>query len=617
MVNPSIFNYIKLEIDKIHLLSSEIDCNKNKLEFARELLSKVNDLESTIQIHAHTDLSSINVDDLTHQIKKVKLIIEKTLGKTDSQKIDRPALKHIQFPTKSKLNKLLKSVKSNQAALKRKKWLATQSKLSPTQKEEEKENTSHIKDASTQKRFFTKESKFKSKIDKLIKKYKGDKLRSRAEEKRKRKLLLPDESIKDCFGITAYEKINSKTSDNEIIQLIFDFAKQRLANPLPLDENEITKIYHLLFETNLTHFSEKEQDPYHPAKVFHTLMECVKGFQKNGSEAKKTTGEGNTFSGVNGSYFILNETGKKMMVFKPENEEKEGIAKGIKAGEGAKREHLACVLNYDRIFPIPFTCYVQFQGQNGSGQIFLNNSRPLNLLRFSPDMEKYTDTLPKRDLQASLVFDILFENLDRHLGNLMCRLESEDGIPQETFMIDHGLCIPALSGDSLKIEQLGLPQMKESWDESLVKFLLNFDIDKTCQLMEKHGIHEEAIKRTRRAANFLQEGLKIVKASEEGMLNLSLYDLGLIVLKNQDHLWTDTDAEKLLKLITFIPPLKQKIVNENPSKAKMTLMRRNFVKEHPEFNDTQISCLFGASPQDETQERIDWSISILGTQQER
>lgn len=421
------------------------------------------------------------------------------------------------------------------------------------------------------------------------------------------------ESVKECFGVEAACKIHAKTNLSELAQLVFSFAKQRLAEPKALDENEIKKIYHLLFSTSIARFAANEQDFYHPAVIFKQLMGCVTGFEKLGYAAKKPTGSGETFSGVNGSYFISNENCEKMIVFKPENEEKDDTAKGIQRGDGAKREHLACVINEDRLYPIPYTCYVQFQGQKGSAQMFLNNFKPLNMLRFDSETHAQTNELPKRGLHASLIFDIQFENLDRHLGNLMCKVDKKDQtFLKETSMIDNGLCLPSEPSDPIKMEQLVLPQMMETWDESLIDLFLQQDIDKNAELMKKHGIQELTIQRARRTHTFLKMAFQIAKTNSLNNVNINPFDLGLVAIKNYLGFWNDEDAEKLLKLIECIVPLKQKILDEKPSRAKMVILRRNFAKEHPEFNDTHISCLFGAAANDQSPERLDFSQSIIG-----
>lgn len=420
-------------------------------------------------------------------------------------------------------------------------------------------------------------------------------------------------SIENCFGKDALENISNGLDENEILNRIFYYAKKRLLSPEVLEEDDIIKIYELLFKTELAPYAELESNIYHPVSVFKALMECVSHL-RSGKKARVSTGKSDTtFAGLNGSYFLLNEEGKKLFVFKPMAEEKE-VAEGIKCGEGVRREHLASVLNENQTFPIPFTCFVNLQGQIGSLQTFMEGCRGLADIGFDGKLKEYIPCLPKRDLQASLVFDVLYGNVDRHLGNILCAMEGEGNVclPKKSYMIDQGLCLSSSSSDPLKIEQLVLPQLSETWDLSFINEILNLDILKIQKTLEQHGISQEAISRTLRTAALIKKVLRFALSTPTAKSTITAYDLGLIIRSNQYKLWSDKETEPLVKFLDHVVDVKKKILEENPSRGKIQVLRKKFVNEHPDFDEAMVSSLFGASSQDDSAQRIDWSESIIG-----
>ncbi len=432
-------------------------------------------------------------------------------------------------------------------------------------------------------------------------------------------LILIEEVLKDarvCFGDQILELLSNHSGCLKTLAgKIFVLAAQRLASPLPIDEIEIEKIYRLLFKTPLSQFSFAQQDSYHPAKVFQLLMDGILGMQEMGNRAKVPTGGDGGFLGVNGSYFITGVTTEKLWIFKPGDEEKEEAAEGIPVGESAKREHIACLLNHQRAYPIPYTAYIMLRGQAGSAQLFEKNCKGLSVLNLDQNAVPYIAKLPKGPIQASLAFDIRFGNSDRHLGNLLCKGVMEGGlfVPTDSLLIDHGLCMSSSSEDPLKLEQITLPQMLEDWDNEVITSLLNSNVHLDRQIMEEHGIPENAIVRMERATIFLQHAHEISQSSQEG-ISINPYDLGLIALKNSTAFWNDEEFSKVMKLLETIIPSKKIIRDLKPnfSRAKLIIERKKFAAAHGDLNNVQISCLFGAAHNDGAPERIDWNASILG-----
>lgn len=420
-----------------------------------------------------------------------------------------------------------------------------------------------------------------------------------------------------CFGDEAASEISKGSTLQEIAERIFEHTNNKLCSPVAIHTQEIKDIYRLLFETSLSPYANRETaDDYHPATVIKNLAEAVKALEVLGKEARISTGreEEGKFGGVNGSYFITDISHNKLWVFKPENEEKEGVAVGIHAGESAKREHLACVLNYDdHVYPIPYTAYVELEGKIGSVQLFQNNCVGLSVLLTSESSQSSSE-LSKKQLQESLVFDIRFGNLDRHLGNLLVFRgeESEEAHASSVVMIDQGLCLSDSPEDPLKLEDLGLSQMSESWDPNYAQRVLNVDIEKDARILGEHGIPPETINRMKRATIFLQRALEVSNANQERGFSITPYDVGLIALKNSRAFWSDEGLEKALALLNAIIPSKEIAQKSKFSHAKMLMERKKFVVAHPEMSDIEVSCIFGCAQNDESSKRIDWSDSIIG-----
>lgn len=384
---------------------------------------------------------------------------------------------------------------------------------------------------------------------------------------------------------------------------VFTYAATRLQSPEPLDEAEIEQIHQLLFQPELEALSEREQDFYHPARVFEILMKGVAGLRADAAAKLSTEDEGRR--GVNGSYFIKSPQGEALLLFKPEEEESSAYDPAVPKGAAAKREHVACLLNYDRIYPIPYTAYVRLGGQVGSVQLFEKDCQPLTLLS-----EQDYSRLPSRPFQASLIFDMRFGNLDRHLGNLLCR-------GKELFMIDHGACMAGACVPEkdfpLKLMQLVYPQMGEAWDEGLMQAISEMDIEKDRDIMLAHGMPERAIRRMENVSTFLKQAHVISLESRAEGISIVAYDVGLLVLKNSE---TFEDAKKTDVLVGFLNQVilcKKAFADpESVTSGKVFLARRQFVKVHPGYSDLLVSCLYGAQRGDDSPSRIDFEDSILG-----
>lgn len=412
------------------------------------------------------------------------------------------------------------------------------------------------------------------------------------------------QTFEDFHSILKEIKRSSKTTDdffslvNKINERIFSFN--------PLTELEIEGFYNKLFLSSLSNVSRLMlNQPNFSCSVIHDLFTVMHDIQLNPS-LKKGTGEGNTCAGVNGSYFLSNATGRKVWVMKPASEEsKEKAAAGIPAGNGAKREHLAYILN-----PIttPFTVYAEIDSKVASLQRCIPNPTSLRVLETSNTGINDVKELLSFDLQISLLFDLRFNNWDRHKDNLLT-----DPF-KHVWTIDNAGCMSSSSADCLRIEHFNLPQMKKDWDDNALKMILSLDeneIKKDAKKMFVHQIEENAIKRMEFATQVI---VKLVSLSEESRKknnpSLTPFDIAWIFLKYEKMIWLGKDIDFFTKFGQDIINNKKACEKLNYGRAKFILERRKFINENQDKKEL-ADMLFGADQSSTDSHRIEWEDSII------
>lgn len=355
--------------------------------------------------------------------------------------------------------------------------------------------------------------------------------------------------------------------------------KERLHSSIPLDTKEIKDWY--------------KASPFEKCSIIEDLYQAVIAVEEGAIDKVITPIGGEEGSGVNGSYFVRNLDGKKLFVFKPASEEKEGVFEGIPVGDGAKREQLASALNRGNVYNIPITTYIHLAGKTGSLQQFVPKTKSIHTLGL--DGEEKCASLQKKDIQASLIFDLRFRNSDRHLGNLLAQ---EDKV----FMIDHGGCMSSSCEDLLKIEQMNLPQLLEDFDPSLKEHILSLEksVEKDAEKMREFGIEESTISWMEKTTSLLVEAVK---------QSITPYDLGMLIIHQQKEIWESVDCSSQLEFLKDITSEKEKLTSLDPnSKAKIMIARRNYAKVQKD--QKLVNLLYGSDPND-TSDRIDFKDSII------
>ena len=199
-------------------------------------------------------------------------------------------------------------------------------------------------------------------------------------------------------------------------------------------------------------------------------------------------------SGSGGAYMMYDDGGSPVAVFKPEDEEPlaannprpltyiptvpgEGLRRGTKVGEGAKREVAAFLLDKNHFSGVPATTLVKFgDGKVGSLQQFVLSES---------DCENMGPSLfSVKEVHKICLLDIRLANTDRNGGNILVK-EMPDGY--ELIPIDHGYCLPSSFMDC-SFEWAYWPQAKVPFDAATCTYINSIDVEEDLALLKRNGV---------------------------------------------------------------------------------------------------------------------------------
>jgi len=218
--------------------------------------------------------------------------------------------------------------------------------------------------------------------------------------------------------------------------------------------------------------------------------------------------------GMGGTYFIMNEEGGKIFVFKPEDEEPgcvnnpkknfKVLKSGVKPGEGAIRECIAYIFDRDHFAKVPKTKYVELEsfGNNsvnkkGSLQEFIKN--------VGNTMEFGSSLFSVENVQRIAQFDIRIFNLDRNGENL---LVCENNGKYELVPIDHSYILPSVISNAW-FEWMNWKQVKQPITNEVRKYIEEIDIESDAQKLHKLGISEDSINIMKLSTFVLKRGSQV------------------------------------------------------------------------------------------------------------
>lgn len=267
--------------------------------------------------------------------------------------------------------------------------------------------------------------------------------------------------------------------------------------------------------------------------------------------------------GVNGTYFLKDKTGKKIAVFKPQDEESTSEnnpknpkrkeissssqlvssltnlpTKGILPGEAAIREVAAYLLDRERLYGVPMTQIVKitnkFTYSNGNGEVTTKIGSFQQFIDNDGCSEDFGfRNFPVNEVHKIGILDLQILNVDRHAGNILIK-KGRNGF--SLIPIDQGFSLP----DNLEVswfEWMNWPQSKIPFDDDIKSYISRLDVEKDTQMLKTElSVRNECLFTMRIMYALLKKAVE---------LNLTLYDLGNIVCRKNYDLTTPSILEQI------------------------------------------------------------------------
>jgi len=216
--------------------------------------------------------------------------------------------------------------------------------------------------------------------------------------------------------------------------------------------------------------------------------------------------------GEGGSYFIRNNKGRLLAVFKPSDQDPYSprnpklngrppleIKRGILPGEAAIREVAAYTLDHQHFSGVPLTLCVRlnhpyFRGPiEGSIQKYVNH----DLASWDIGPGAYD----KGDVQRIALLDLRLLNTDRHGGNILvrrveCGKMNNNITSNKLIPIDHGMCLPdsTLNYEDLYFEWENWPKAKLPFEPFVRRYVEDIDLWAEVKILRGLNIREECIR---------------------------------------------------------------------------------------------------------------------------
>jgi len=321
--------------------------------------------------------------------------------------------------------------------------------------------------------------------------------------------------------------------------------------------------------------------------------------------------------GVNGTYFLKNKEGRKIAVFKPQDEEgssehnpkyKKGgrsasargswrgsayasggvtsskVRKDFQVGEASYREVAAYLLDRKHHFyGVPNTCMVRLwyptwkSEKVGSLQEFVMND--------GASWDIGPSIFPVKEVHKIGILDLHIFNTDRHGGNiLLC--ENDDGVYSLT-PIDHGYSLPT-SLDRAWFDWLTWPQSRVPFDDETKRYIESIDPEDDAKLLKTFlPIPNESILIMKISTMLLKRGVHN---------NLTLSQIGMIASRKVP------EKPSLLEIMVEEARTTAKGMCDRDGVTDPVEIEKTFLKTLGDVMDQNMSKL----PAETAQRRMTW-----------
>lgn len=291
---------------------------------------------------------------------------------------------------------------------------------------------------------------------------------------------------------------------------------------------------------------EKDQEA-----IFQTWIEEISnGLQTHAPELSE--------DGVNGTYFLKNQEGNTVGVFKPLDEQgdhennpkngKETVSSdddsqepvdmsrhGISSSDTVYREVAAFLLDRKGFFGVPKTSLIVLRHPEMRDRLTEVTSPMVDLSKLPSNiklgsLQEYIENdgssadfspslFPVDQVHKIGILDLMLFNTDRHSGNIL--LKKQDGA-FKLIPIDHGFSLPE-SLEGAWFDWLNWPQAKKPFDEHTKNFIEAINIEEETSMLKKClGIEDKYLRTMKISTTWLQ------KAASRG---LNLYQIAQVVCR--------------------------------------------------------------------------------------
>jgi len=238
--------------------------------------------------------------------------------------------------------------------------------------------------------------------------------------------------------------------------------------------------------------------------------------------------------GVGGTYFVKNDSGERIALFKPADEEpgapgnpkKLAISPILPPGGGAVREVIAFSLDQGRAGVPPTYLLEGFSHPHWTDTNGEQTAKTGSLQQFVPHYAVMADvgsSLFSVDNVHNIgILDLRLFNLDRNGENL---LVVKEDIQFRLVPIDHSYILPSKLQNPF-FEWLHWKQTKEPFSPETLNFISEIDIEEDARLLRSFSIPEESIRTMKITTTFLKRG---------AACGLTLFQIASLVCANDDE----------------------------------------------------------------------------------